>query len=529
MRQIVRWFSFLLIISSISTTLNAQTRIALSGGFHSSYVYEYTDKPAWNSEYRPFYNPRPAFHGGLVFDIPFGAQSDWFFQPALTYSGKGRKFQRDTYYGIDYALKSEQFINYLDIPLNIVYKADISNPLHKSRTKFIVGFGPYIAYVLGGTETADTVFSNGTSVHKSHKLIYGSGPGQYGRLDFGISGQLGFQFGRVFITANISRGLLTSFYHAVGYDATYRNGVIGGTIGIYLGKTKENVIHDQDKDGVPDEADNCPTEPGTALTNGCPDADGDGIPDKTDKCPEVAGSVKNQGCPVADSDGDGVEDDKDKCPSVPGLPIYDGCPFPDRDGDGVSDFDDRCPDSTGPAINKGCPVGDRDKDGINDLEDKCPDVAGIAKYKGCPIPDSDSDGVNDELDKCPKTKGAKENAGCPVITKDIIDKLTGLEQRIQFTGKQSDIPDATYKVLDEVINLLKQNPTLTLSIESYTSTQGDSSANLKLTIERANNIMAYIGLQGIDWSRLKAIGRGSGQPPTEQAVGDKVQLIPGYQ
>ncbi|MGC4036387.1 MAG: hypothetical protein QM764_10515 [Chitinophagaceae bacterium] len=31
-------------------------------------------------------------------------------------------------------------------------------------------------------------------------------------------------------------------------------------------------------------------------------------------------------------------------------------------------------------------------------------------------------------------------------------------------------------------------------------------ANQKLAVERANNIMAYIGLQGIDWSRMKANG-----------------------
>ncbi|HVZ56412.1 MAG TPA: thrombospondin type 3 repeat-containing protein [Chitinophagaceae bacterium] len=536
MRNLTFRLCFLVVLSTLRSPLMAQAKLALAGGFHSSYVYEYTSKPAWNSEYRPFYKPRASFHGGLVLDVPMGSQGAWFFQPSLMYSGQGRKFQRDTYYGIDYSLKSTQFIDYLTLPMQFVYKADISNPLHRNRTRFIFGLGPYLAYLLGGTETADTVFSNGTTVHQSGKIVYGSGPGQYGRIDLGLSGQVGLQFGQFFITANINRGLLTSFYRPVGYDATFRNGVIGGTIGLYLGRNREPVLKDQDNDGIPDQADGCPTEPGTALTNGCPDADGDGIPDKTDKCPEVAGSVRNQGCPVADSDGDGVPDDQDKCPNVPGLPIYDGCPFPDRDHDGVSDFDDRCPDSAGLAINKGCPVGDRDKDGVNDMEDKCPDVPGLAKYAGCPVPDSDKDGVNDELDKCPYTPGTAENQGCPTLRRSLVDSVDAIALRLEFNDRKSDVPAPAYRALDDLVRILKAHPTLTVSIESYTMAAGDSSTIQKLTVERANNIMAYVGLQGIDWSRLKATGMGSATPPAQpgvpgrsNAAGDRIRLVLGYQ
>ncbi len=55
-----------------------------------------------------------------------------------------------------------------------------------------------------------------------------------------------------------------------------------------------------------------------------------------------------------DRDGDGVPDDKDLCPDEPGPPELDGCP--DRDGDGIPDREDKCPDQPGPAQNDGCPL-----------------------------------------------------------------------------------------------------------------------------------------------------------------------------
>jgi outer membrane protein OmpA-like peptidoglycan-associated protein len=84
---------------------------------------------------------------------------------------------------------------------------------------------------------------------------------------------------------------------------------------------------DRDGDGVPDDVDRCPDEPGPIENFGCPwgDRDKDGIPDNLDKCPDVPGIPELQGCPDVDSDKDGIPDRLDKCPLVPGVPP-DGCP-----------------------------------------------------------------------------------------------------------------------------------------------------------------------------------------------------------
>ena len=62
-------------------------------------------------------------------------------------------------------------------------------------------------------------------------------------------------------------------------------------------EVSDNGLSDQDKDGVQDEDDICPTEYGDPNANGCPDFDKDGVPDKFDLCPNLFGNIEAQGCP----------------------------------------------------------------------------------------------------------------------------------------------------------------------------------------------------------------------------------------
>ncbi|WP_051278510.1 OmpA family protein [Solimonas flava] len=78
---------------------------------------------------------------------------------------------------------------------------------------------------------------------------------------------------------------------------------------------------DDDNDGVPNDADQCPNTPAGAVVdaNGCEaDADADGVPDRADQCPDTPAGmqVDDKGCPL-DGDGDGVLDTVDECPHTP--------------------------------------------------------------------------------------------------------------------------------------------------------------------------------------------------------------------
>ena len=213
------------------------------------------------------------------------------------------------------------------------------------------------------------------------------------------------------------------------------------------------------------------------------DTDGDGIVDSKDKCPTVAGTAKYDGCPVPDTDGDGINDENDKCPTVPGLAKYNGCPVPDTDGDG-----------------------------INDENDKCPTVPGVARYQGCPVPDTDGDGVNDEEDKCPTVPGVKENAGCPVIKEEVVKKVAASAKNIFFEIGKSVLLKKSFKSLDEVATILKEDAALKLDIEGHTSSTGSDKINIPLSKSRAAAVYDYMIKKGIDASRLSSEGFGSTKP-----------------
>jgi len=492
----------------------AQARIGIIAGPHSASVFETNNSPGWSDNVKDYYSTRFGFHAGLIGDIPFSSKSPLHFQPALIYSSKGRKFSTPSFEDLVAIevqnikfVHQQQYLNYIDIPLNLVLKFPVGG-----NSRFILGGGPQPSLLIGGKET--TVVNDGAlSVGQTNKPAKGSGPGTYKSVDFSLNALMGFEFGQFFITANYARSF-GNFYTAKDYDGNFRHNIIGGSVGLFFGKSNAAKARDTDKDGIININDECPTLPGSTFLNGCPDKDGDGIADKNDKCPDQAGPVTNNGCPLPDRDRDSVPDNIDKCPDVAGLLIYEGCPIPDKDGDGVNDFEDRCPNVAGPASNKGCPIIDTDKDGIPDKDDKCPSVAGTDKYAGCPIPDTDGDGLNDEIDKCPTVKGIKEFNGCPEVKKDVIDKINAAAGQLKFIAKKADLQAASYKVLDQVIRILKQNPTLTISISNYTNVLKTADANQKLAVERANSIMAYIGLQGIDWGRMKANGYSTDIPPT---------------
>jgi OmpA-OmpF porin, OOP family len=216
--------------------------------------------------------------------------------------------------------------------------------------------------------------------------------------------------------------------------------------------------------------------------------------------------------PPADADQDGIIDSLDKCPTVAGLAKYEGCPIPDTDKDGINDDEDKCPQVSGLARYQGCPIPDTDRDGINDEEDKCPSEAGPASNQGCPFVDTDGDGVPDPDDKCPNVAGPRENQGCPEIKEEMVKKVNYAAQNIYFATGKATLLSKSFKGLNDVAQILKDDAELKLSIDGHTDNVGADNSNQKLSESRAAAVKAYLVKKGVDVSRLVSTGYGETQP-----------------
>lgn len=229
----------------------------------------------------------------------------------------------------------------------------------------------------------------------------------------------------------------------------------------------------------------------------------------------------------SDRDHDGIYDQDDACPDDPGLktndPTTHGCP--DRDKDGIFDKDDACIDEPGhidpdPKLN-GCPDRDRDKDGVVDKDDACPDVPGLKtadpKTNGCPDPDRDKDGIPNDQDACPDEPGKPDpdpkRNGCPkAFVKDgqimILDQVKFKTSSAEILpGKDSlDVLEAVQRVLKDHMEIMR------VRIEGHTDSRGDKNYNKTLSANRAAAVVKWLTSHGIDAGRLTSAGFGTERP-----------------
>ena len=320
-------------------------------------------------------------------------------------------------------------------------------------------------------------------------------------------------FGLTFrLTENINLKLQETFVYPVhtSTEGVSQDGYLLHSFGLSYNIGRKL---DADRDGVADKNDKCPNTPAGVDVDkmGCPlDRDGDGIPDYLDACPDVKGVASAKGCP--DADGDGVSDSMDKCPNTPAGVAVDamGCPL-DRDGDGVPDYKDACPDVKGTAALQGCP--DADGDGVADANDKCPNTPAGVKVdaNGCPL-DRDGDGVPDYKDKCPDVKGAPESDGCPVVNEAAKEIFKKALEGIEFQSGKDVLEKRSYAILDEVVKVMKENPSYKLAMNGYTDNKGKPEANKILSEKRAITVKKYLEAHGIAADRLTAAGFGEEHP-----------------
>jgi OmpA-OmpF porin, OOP family len=84
--------------------------------------------------------------------------------------------------------------------------------------------------------------------------------------------------------------------------------------------------------------------------------------------------------------------------------------------------------------------------------------------------------------------------------------------RINFATASDVIPSSYLPHLDRIVDLLRQEPGLALTIEGHTDAYGSAEYNLELSRHRAVAVMRYFVGHGVDASRLVAVGKGKTSP-----------------
>jgi outer membrane protein OmpA-like peptidoglycan-associated protein len=95
---------------------------------------------------------------------------------------------------------------------------------------------------------------------------------------------------------------------------------------------------------------------------------------------------------------------------------------------------------------------------------------------------------------------------------------------LSFIQSKSEISKESYPALDEIVLILQENEGLHVLVEGHTDNQGDWDENLKLSLERANQVKSYLTSHGISASRIDTKGWGGTKPLNTSTLEEKRRL-----
>ncbi len=158
---------------------------------------------------------------------------------------------------------------------------------------------------------------------------------------------------------------------------------------------------------------------------------------------------------------------------IPGY-LEDG--MADKDHDGIEDGKDRCVDTPiGVDVDAGGCAFDRDQDGVKDYEDLCPNSMAHAKVK--------ADGCSDFI-----------------------------SFKLYYAPRVDEITPKSMSVLEKAVGFLKEHPEYKVKIIGHTDNIGEEEYNLKLSQDRAADVLKLFNRKGINFNRLKSAGKGESEP-----------------
>ncbi|KQK26563.1 hypothetical protein AR438_04755 [Chryseobacterium aquaticum] len=158
-----------------------------------------------------------------------------------------------------------------------------------------------------------------------------------------------------------------------------------------------------------------------------------------------------------------------------------------------------------------CKKGDADNDGVCDDWDRQLDTPAGARVDGAGVAlDADLDGVIDLYDKCVTVPGPVENDGCPLTPTTPSGPVVETERTmegIEFDLNSDRILPSNTPILNNAVNYINSSNG-SYTVIGATDTRASDAYNQKLSERRANSVKNYLIKNGVEASKLNAVGRG---------------------
>jgi hypothetical protein len=210
---------FIIVIALVMCSLvsQSQIRFGVKAGLNLANMVQKNDLIDFGKDA----SMKLGFHLGATAE--FSLTKEIAIEPGLLFSMKGFSYDNS-------GMKFKTNINYLEIPINCMYKIDMR------PAKVMIFAGPYIGYAFSGKNTSDDPMFGPLGDQKEEDINIGSDKekDEIKALDFGINIGVGGEMNNMTLSLQYGLGL-ANFATVTDNGTTYKNKVIGISLGYKFG------------------------------------------------------------------------------------------------------------------------------------------------------------------------------------------------------------------------------------------------------------------------------------------------------